>query len=69
MHLFFPSSVAVPVQGRYLVVINVQEILVGGTSAVALHYSGLFTSYGCKLGFMSPTLWQHPEAFTEITQG
>jgi len=53
----------------YLVVINGQETPVGGTSAVAPLYAGLFASFGQKLGFVTPTLWQHPEAFTDITQG
>ncbi len=53
----------------YLVVINGQEEPVGGTSAVAPLYSGLFGAFGQKLGFVTPTLWQHPEAFVDITQG
>jgi len=53
----------------YLIVINGQESLIGGTSAVAPLYSGLFAAFGQKLGFVTPTLYQHPEAFTDITQG
>jgi kumamolisin len=53
----------------YLVVINGQEEPVGGTSAVAPLYAGLFAAFGQKLGFVTPTLWQHPECFTDITQG
>jgi kumamolisin len=53
----------------YLVVINGQQEPVGGTSAVAPLYAGLFAAFGQKLGFVTPTLWQHPEAFTDITQG
>jgi kumamolisin len=53
----------------YLVVVHGQEVQIGGTSAVAPLYAGLFASFGQKLGFVTPTLWQHPEAFTDITQG
>ena len=53
----------------YLIVANGQEIQIGGTSAVAPLYSGLFAAFGQKLGFISPTLYQHPEAFADITQG
>src|SRR6266851_199103 len=53
----------------YLVVINGQEEPVGGTSAVAPLYAGLFATFGTKLGFVTPTLWKHPENFTDITQG
>jgi len=41
----------------------------GGTSAVAPLYSGLFASFGRKLGFVSPTLWQNPQAFVDIILG
>jgi kumamolisin len=53
----------------YLIVVNGQEIQIGGTSAVAPLYAGLFAAFGQKLGFVTPTLWQHPEGFTDITQG
>jgi kumamolisin len=53
----------------YLIVVNGQEIQIGGTSAVAPLYSGLFAAFGQKLGFVTPTLWQHPEAFVDITEG
>jgi kumamolisin len=53
----------------YLVVINGEEVQVGGTSAVAPLYSGLFAAFGKRLGFVTPTLWQHPEAFVDITEG
>jgi kumamolisin len=42
---------------------------VGGTSAVAPLYSGLFASFGTKLGFVTPTLWQNQRAFNDITVG
>jgi kumamolisin len=53
----------------YVVVVNGQEAPIGGTSAVAPLYSGLFASFGQKLGFVTPTLWENPEAFMDITEG
>ncbi len=53
----------------YLVVINGQETQIGGTSAVAPLYAGLFASFGKKLGFVTPTLYQNLQAFVDITQG
>jgi len=41
----------------------------GGTSAVAPLYSGLFASFGTKLGWITPTLWQNQLCFNDITQG
>ena len=43
--------------------------VVGGTSAVAPLYAGLFASFGTKLGFVSPTLWKNPQSFRDITSG
>jgi kumamolisin len=43
--------------------------VVGGTSAVAPLYAGLFASFGTKLGFVTPTLWLNQTAFNDITQG
>jgi kumamolisin len=43
--------------------------VVGGTSAVAPLYAGLFASFGTKLGFVTPTLWKNPKAFNDITSG
>jgi kumamolisin len=53
----------------YKVVINGNEIQIGGTSAVAPLYAGLFAAFGQKLGFVTPKLWQNPDAFVDITQG
>jgi kumamolisin len=53
----------------YLIVINGHEVQIGGTSAVAPLYSGLFAAFGQKLGFVTPTLYQHPEAFVDIVEG
>jgi kumamolisin len=43
--------------------------VIGGTSAVAPLYAGLFASFGTKLGFVTPKLWQNQSAFNDITQG
>jgi len=56
-------------QTGYLVVINGVEMPIGGTSAVAPFYSGLFAAFGQKLGFVGQTLWQNEAAFTDITEG
>jgi kumamolisin len=53
----------------YLIVVNGQEIQIGGTSAVAPFFAGLFAAFGRQLGFVTPTLWQNSEAFEDITQG
>jgi kumamolisin len=56
-------------QTGYLVVVNGQETPVGGTSAVAPFYAGLFAAFGRKLGFIGETLWDNPSAFTDIVTG
>jgi kumamolisin len=43
--------------------------VVGGTSAVAPLYAGLFAAFGTKLGFVTPTLWLNQKAFNDITVG
>jgi kumamolisin len=43
--------------------------VVGGTSAVAPLYAGLFAALGKKLGFVAPALWASSGAFTDITHG
>ncbi|HEX4147110.1 MAG TPA: S53 family peptidase [Pirellulales bacterium] len=53
----------------YLIVLNGQQVQIGGTSAVAPFYAGLFASFGRKLGFVTPKLWQNPRAFVDITHG
>ncbi len=45
------------------------SIVIGGTSAVAPLYAGLFAALGKGLGFVTPTLWAHPGAFSDITGG
>jgi kumamolisin len=53
----------------YLVVINGQEVPLGGTSAVAPLYAGLFAAFRQKLGFATSILYQNPDAFVDITHG
>ena len=43
--------------------------VVGGTSAVAPLYAGIFASFGTKLRFVTPTLWENQGAFNDITMG
>lgn len=42
---------------------------IGGTSAASPLLAGLFAAFGTKLGFITPTLYEHPECFTDITVG
>lgn len=53
----------------YNIFVQGSETVVGGTSAVAPLYAGLFAALGKKLGFVTPTLWKNPSAFTDITSG
>lgn len=53
----------------YNIVIGGAVDVVGGTSAVAPLYAGLFASFGRKLGWVTPELWQNPACFNDITQG
>jgi kumamolisin len=53
----------------YSVYVHGASSVVGGTSAVAPLYAGLFASFGTKLGFVTPKLWQNQGAFNDITQG
>jgi kumamolisin len=53
----------------YNIVVGGAIQVVGGTSAVAPLYSGLFASFGRKLGWVTPELWQNPVCFNDITQG
>jgi carboxypeptidase C (cathepsin A) len=53
----------------YEVVIHGAAMVVGGTSAVAPLYAGLFAAFGRKLGFVTPKLWANHLCFTDITQG
>lgn len=53
----------------YEIYVHGASTVVGGTSAVAPLYAGLFAAFGTKLGFVTPTLWQNQAAFNDITQG
>jgi kumamolisin len=53
----------------YEIFVHGSTTVVGGTSAVAPLYAGLFASFGTKLGFVTPTLWQNQTAFNDITVG
>ncbi len=53
----------------YEVYVHGESVVVGGTSAVAPLYAGLFAAFGTKLGFVTPTLWKSQDAFQDITQG
>ncbi len=53
----------------YNVYVHGAGTVVGGTSAVAPLYAGLFAAFGTKLGFINATLWSNPSAFNDITSG
>lgn len=53
----------------YEIYVHGASTVIGGTSAVAPLYAGLFAALGRKLGFVTPKLWQNPKAFTDITSG
>ena len=61
-----------PVTG-YKITVNGQDVVVGGTSAVAPLWAGLFAlinqSAGRNTGFVNPVLYANPEAMTDITSG
>lgn len=53
----------------YEIVLYGKPLVIGGTSACAPLYAGLFASFGQKLGFVTPTLYEHPECFVDIIDG
>jgi kumamolisin len=53
----------------YDVVIAGQDTAIGGTSAVAPLFAGLFAACGSKLGWVGGKLWADPGAFVDITHG
>jgi kumamolisin len=53
----------------YNIVLHGQQIAIGGTSAVAPLYAGLFAAFGTKLGFVTPELWANHLCFNDITKG
>lgn len=62
------SANAAPSTGYNIFVHGRQEVI-GGTSAVAPLYAGLFAAFGRKLGFVTPQLWLNHTCFNDITQG
>ncbi|MGA8042705.1 MAG: S53 family peptidase [Terracidiphilus sp.] len=56
-------------QTGYTIFVHGATTVVGGTSAVAPLYAGLFAALGKKLGYVTPKLWQNPAAFRDITLG
>jgi kumamolisin len=53
----------------YNIFVHGSAMVVGGTSAVAPLYAGLFAAIGTKLGFVTPKLWENQKAFNDITVG
>jgi len=53
----------------YNIFVDGSATVVGGTSAVAPLYAGLFAAFGTKLGWVTPTLWKNQKAFNDITVG
>ena len=53
----------------YDVVIAGQDTAIGGTSAVAPLFAGLFAACGSKLGWITGKLWADPGAFVDIIRG
>jgi kumamolisin len=53
----------------YDVVIAGQDTAIGGTSAVAPLFAGLFAACGSKPGWVTERLWADPGAFVDITVG
>ncbi len=53
----------------YQIIVHGTRLEMGGTSAVAPLYAGLFAAFGRKLGFVSPRLWSNQLCFNDITQG
>ena len=53
----------------YNIVLHGAPITIGGTSAVAPLYAGLFAAFGTKLGWVTPQLYLNQVCFNDITQG
>lgn len=62
------SADADPMTG-YEIFVHGQQQIVGGTSAVAPLYAGLFAACGRRLGFITPMLWKNHLCFNDITVG
>lgn len=53
----------------YNIVLHGAPTVVGGTSAVAPLYAGLFAAFGTKLGWVTPELYLNQVCFNDITEG
>jgi len=53
----------------YNIVVHGNQMAIGGTSAVAPLYAGLFAAFGNKLGWVTPQLYLNQVCFNDITQG
>ena len=53
----------------YAIVLYDSSIVVGGTSASAALYAGLFASFGTKIGFITPDLYLNSVCFNNIVEG
>jgi subtilase family serine protease len=53
----------------YNIILHGAQVVVGGTSAVAPLYAGLFASFGTKLGYITPELYLNQVCFNDITVG
>jgi kumamolisin len=53
----------------YEIVLHGAPAVLGGTSAVAPLYAGLFAAFGSKLGFVTPELWLNHLCLNDITVG
>ena len=53
----------------YKVIVRGKQQPIGGTSAVAPLYAGLFASFGSKLGYVTPELWLNHVCFNDIIEG
>lgn len=62
------AAVADPNTG-WLIVLNGQEVQIGGTSAVAPFYAGAFAAVGPKPGKVNPVAWANPLVWADITVG
>jgi kumamolisin len=62
------SANADPVTG-YNVVVHGTPRPIGGTSAVAPLYAGLFAAFGKKLGFVTEKLWENHLCFEDVSHG
>jgi kumamolisin len=63
------SADADPNTGYNIVLHGAPLMGIGGTSAVAPLYAGLFASFGAKLGWVTPQLYLNQVCFNDITQG